>query len=316
MITLIKKSFTKNGFWGFLKSAIKFIVDPNRPLRPQYYPPDWIRLKMTQITPWFFALKNKNHHIILSEKKLLETRTSDTLFIFGSGYSINQITNIEIKHFESNQTLSFNWFPHQKLVKIDYHLIREITHNDFSSKVWKPALKEYTDLISNNQFYSDTTFLMQKGLKAINSNRILQYKLISKSNRIFQWNSLRIDGRISNSISKGLSHKFSTLFECINFGYLMGWKHIVLVGIDLYDKRYFWLPYDKMRNWKQSGSKVTELHNTARPAMFGTMKSWASQLNKNGTELYVYNPKSLLSSILPIYPKPPNTETSPKSLNP
>ena len=32
--------------------------------------------------------------------------------------------------------------------------------------------------------------------------------------------------------------------DTVNVAYCLGWKHIVLVGVDLYDSRYFYLPQD------------------------------------------------------------------------
>ena len=62
----------------------------------------------------------------LTEEELRRTRKSDTVFIFGSGYSLNDIPPEQWREIERHDTLGFNWFVHQRFVRCDYQLIREI----------------------------------------------------------------------------------------------------------------------------------------------------------------------------------------------
>ena len=43
----------------------------------------------------------------------------------------------------------------------------------------------------------------------------------------------------------GLRHIAGTLSDAVNCAFCLGWRHIVLVGVDLYDSRYFYLPPDQ-----------------------------------------------------------------------
>ncbi len=47
-----------------------------------------------------------------------------------------------------------------------------------------------------------------------------------------------------------------TLVDAVNVAYCLGWKEIVLVGIDLYDSRYYWLPPDKTLTYDPVDNRV------------------------------------------------------------
>ena len=60
-----------------------------------------------------------NYYAYLSSDELRQPKSSDTLFIFGSGFSLNAISAREWQHFESADTLSFNQFIRQDFVNLD-----------------------------------------------------------------------------------------------------------------------------------------------------------------------------------------------------
>ena len=260
-----------------------------------------LRLLKVRSIPWLLDKINKHDYHYLSEVELQATRKSNTLFIFGSGYSINNISSDEWRHFEQHDTLSFNFFMYQDKVRIDYHLIREIgNQNDLDPAMWKPQLSTYADLLHNNSLYSQSIFLVQGGWKAINGNRLLGMKILRKAAKVFRFhNSYRGNHYLpTSSLSQGLVHGAGTLTDCINFAYLLGWKKIVLVGVDLYDRRYFWLGKDEVRNDDPAGNNV--LHKTT-DGVISCLRNWCNFFSKQGVELYVYNPRSLLTEIMPVY---------------
>jgi hypothetical protein len=124
--------------------------------------------------PWLLNLRNQHHYTLPGEAELRVTRKSDTIFIFGSGYSINDITEPEWSHFEQHDPFSFSWFLYQDFV-----------------------------------------------------------------------------------------HIAGTLTDCAKFAYLLGWKNIVLAGVDLYDRGYFWLSYEDTREDEREG------YESPRPSLYG-----------------------------------------------
>jgi len=256
---------------------------------------------------WLLHFSGLGAYKQLTEKELLATRKSDTLFLFGSGYSINQLTPAECRYFERHNTMSFNWFAHQNLLRIDYHIAREITAPPpYLNRVfhWVRNLNSYARLLKK-PFYANTIYILQKGWMAISSNRLIGLSLLPSGARIFRY-TLRSRGKWeppTDSLSKGIVHGPGSLAECVNFAYAMGWKHIVLVGVDLYDSRYFWLPPEGMRsedahlhNYTTSDSP----HATGR-WMIDFMAYWKPLLEAKNVRVEIYNPKSLLNSVFRVF---------------
>lgn len=261
-----------------------------------------LRVQPVRVAPWLVALAARRRYRTLSEHELSRTRRSDTIFVFGSGSSINELTPGELRRFEEHQTLGFNWFVHQEFVRMDYHLIRGIPDTDLDLSVWKPQLDEYFRLIRGNPRYTDTVFLVQTGYRAINGNRTLGYRYLPAGSRVFLWRTNTRATMPSRSFADGLVHANSTLEECVNFAYLVGWRRIVLVGVDLYDRRYFWLDEDETRSVDVRRDATAEHpHSRASSGMVELLGRWRAAFAREGVELEVYNPRSLLAAVLPVY---------------
>ena len=258
-----------------------------------------------ELSAWALDAWGRRRYRHLSADELRATRRSDTVFIFGSGYSINDLAPAEWEHFSEHDTLSFNWFPHQRWVRIDYHLIREVATDDFRPEVWRPALDEYAALLRTNPHYRDSIFLVQRGLLAINGNRLVGLRLLPEGARVFRFTN-RARHHVeppSESFDAGLVHSATSVGTCVNFAYLMGWSSIVLVGVDLYDHRYFWLGPDEEReaiDLPGRGLTVDDPFPAAR-RMVETLGDWRRVLAEKCVTLEVYNPRSLLAGELPVY---------------
>ena len=99
-----------------------------------------------------------------------------------------------------------------------------------------------------------------------------------------------------------ISHCIATLSDAINISYILGYRKIVLVGIDLYDRRYFWLGRSETNEYDlKRGKTYSDIHATADNVLRG-MAVWNKYLTKKGVRLYIYNPRSLLNKVLPVYP--------------
>ena len=254
-------------------------------------------------SPWVLNMLRSRHYRHLTEGELRATRKSDTVVIFGSGSSINDLSPEEWGYFEQQDTISFNWFVYQDHVRIDYHLVREIGGNDFAPSDWRPKVAEYARVIGENPCYADAVFLVQGGWRAINGNRMIGMKLLPKEARVFRFHDRieGVEGRLSPSFGEGLVHGPATLMDCVNFAYILGWQRIVLVGVDLYDRRYFWLQGDETRDLdRQRAASHDARHNTAS-AVTEMIRRWREALSEEGFKLYVYNPRSLLADVLPVF---------------
>jgi hypothetical protein len=267
------------------------------------------RRQGAQGTAWLRARLGAGRYRVLSETQLRGTRRSDTLFVFGSGYSINDLSDAEWQAFTEHDTLSFNWFPHQRWIRIDYHLIREVATDDLDGAVWRPTLESYASLIRESPFYADTVFLVQDGWRAINGNRLLGLGLLPPGARVFRFgNRARYHYEPpSESFAQGLVHAAMTLGDCINFAYLLGWKQIVLVGVDMYDHRYFWLDRDAERADIDLPRRRLTVDDpfSGSAEIVRTLAAWTELFAAKGVSLSVYNPRSLLAAAMPVHPKLP-----------
>jgi hypothetical protein len=261
-----------------------------------------LRLFPVRLRPWLAFHARRHAYRFLTVEQLAETRRSDTVFIFGSGASLNEIAQDEWARIAEHDTLGFNWFVHQRFVRCDYHLIRGIPDDDRYAKIWRPQVEEYFALLRENPCFERTIFLVQTGFRAINGNRAIGYRYLSTKNRMFAWRSSIRVGEPSRSFEEGLVHGQSTIQECINFAYLLGWKRIVLAGVDLYDRRYFWLPEGETRTVDRArGAIASDAHVQASMGLVEALGSWREWLAHEGVELSVHNRRSLARTALPVY---------------
>ena len=260
------------------------------------------RTLAVRVPPWLAARRNRARYRILDEPQLARTRRGERVFIFGSGWSINDLTDDDVALMSQHDTLGFNWFVHQRVIRMDYHLIRGIPDTDFNPAVWRPQLAEYFRLVRENVNYANTVFLVQSGLRAINGNRALGYRYLPEGSRVFPWRTNDRASTPSRSFEDGLVHVHSTLEECVNFAYILGWREIVLVGVDLYDRRYFWLDRDETRSVdKLRSATAAEPHSRASTGMIELLGSWTKLFAADGVSLSVYDSRSLLSQSLPVF---------------
>jgi hypothetical protein len=238
----------------------------------------------------------RRSYVELSESDLLATRNSETVFIFGSGASLKDIASDEWRAIAARaNTISFREFPRQSFIRADYHVTGEVDDLD-----------DYSARIRNNPLYSQTVFVVQGGWPAYKGNNLIGRRLLPKAARVFRYRRTA-RGRYappSRAFRGGLVHGFGSIVGVVNFAYLMGWRTIVLAGVDLYDKRYFWLPNDEMRSYEKPGVTISSRFVGADD-MVSMLGRWRALLAQDGVELFVYNPRSLLAATLPVYQRPP-----------
>jgi hypothetical protein len=255
-----------------------------------------------RLDAWLRYRAGRRGYRFLSDRELLATRTADTLFVFGSGWSLNEVPPEHWAHFEGQQTLGFNWFVRQDFVRMDYHVVRGVGTDDLRPSSWRPAVEEYGRLARESPRYASTVFVVQTGFEAITGNRLIGLRLLPEDRPIFLYRSKLGQQEFSWAFADGLAHPNSTLEDAVNFAVLAGWTRIVLVGVDLYDRRYFWLDREETRPEDVArGMRHDEPHSRAATGMIATFGGWRELLEPRGVELSVYNPRSLLAGVLPVY---------------
>ena len=248
-----------------------------------------VRYLLPCVLPYIYNLKNKNFYQNITFDILLKKKKSNTVFFSGTGPSINEIENRIWKKMEGFDVISFRDFPKQTKVNVDYHVTGEIDD-----------VKEYAYNINNNPKYKNTYFLIQEGFKAHQPNTLLGKKLLKLNSKIFRY---KRKGRgkyisLSKKIDEGIVHGFNSIISVINLAFIMGWKKIILVGIDMHNHSYFYYPENKIRKVEKKGITLNSQY-TNREKTLELLSRWIIELKKNNVELFIYNKDSYLKKIIP-----------------
>jgi hypothetical protein len=254
---------------------------------------------------------NRHRYRHVTEAELRQRRRSDTVFVFGSGYSLNDITPDEWRHIEAHDTFGFTAFIYQPWVRADFHLLRGGVEG---SIMWRTYAEDFCARLHANPHFDHAAFLMQGEYQAQFCNQLLGYRLLREGAVVFRYRTARGDGPPTRSLAEGLRHRHGTLCDVVNAAVCLGWREIVLAGVDLYDSRYFWLGPDETLELDPAtgllkpgrinvrGHRPDEMHNTARNGVVRTMGEWAAWLaRERGVSLRVLNPRSLMTEVMPVY---------------
>jgi len=262
------------------------------------------RLRSLLVEPgaWLQDRASRSRHRTLDESQLRALSRSDTCFIFGSGRSLDDISPGEWEAIAQHNTVGFNYFIRSSFVRVDFHVVGEMaSSDDLRPSVWRPVVAEYARLIDENPFYANTVLGLQEGLRALQSNRLSASPSLRPGRRVFRYRRIArgVLAPPTSSLSEGLVHGAGTLVGCINLAVILGFREIVLAGIDLYDRRRFSLAENPTPTGPFAGAGQDLPHATASE-MVKHLSDWGPRLLARGITLSVYNPHSLLAQVLPI----------------
>ena len=66
---------------------------------------------------------SENHYNCLSVEQIADRKKSDKLYIFGSGWSLNNISKEEWRRISEHDTMGFNAFIRQNWIPLTFHLV-------------------------------------------------------------------------------------------------------------------------------------------------------------------------------------------------
>lgn len=265
--------------------------------------PRVLAIWVASLTSYIRAELTDNSHLAeIDEAAYRESRRSDRVFVFGSGASLNDITPQEWEHIAEHNTFGFSMFVYQDFVRTDYQLLRELyITKEFDKSFWLPYSQEFVDYLDNNPHFDKAILITQAGWRSMTVNRMLALKQLHKPRKLLRFHirERNVTSFPTFCLADGIIHGAGTLTDAINLAVIGGWKHIILTGVDLYDGRYFW---EKAHaSAEDFGRDSTLAHNTVRNGIIDSLGRWHDFLVQHGVQLWVYNPKSLLTSVLPVY---------------
>ena len=263
----------------------------------------------------------EGHYDQLGVDDVLARRRSDTAFVFGSGYSLNAITSDQWRHFATGTTIGFNAFVHEPWIDVAFHIVRGWAV-DARVEALGAAVDDFASLANGNQHYRDTVFVYQDDYTALFAHRLLADRGLARGARVFPYRTNRSQDVPTHHFRDGLVHAISTLCDAVNFAVCLGARTIVLVGVDLYDSRYFWVDPAKtvatdvdtgrtvVNDTSFRGQHAGDRHSTAETGIVPLMARWRQHLATRGVGVFVYNPASLLASVLPVYMPAPGADAA------
>lgn len=268
-----------------------------------------LRLMHFSLVSWGVANLNRHRYTIKSKKELFASKTTRRIFIFGSGYSLNDITDDEWQKIREYDSFGFNGSFHLKKIEFTYLLLRAGYETVEGVFEWKPYATYALSEINTNPYLKKTTFLFPTGVTSSYTNRIIGDRLWDTNKPIYFYLADRISRKPHKNLDLGLVQRAGTLCAAISFAVAMKYDEIVLIGVDLYDNRYFWIPENKTVNWSPKdrrevlsdhtvrGMSVSDRHNTVNNGIVEIIKEWDTYLlATRNIKLSVYNKKSLLAS--------------------
>ena len=254
----------------------------------------------------FYNAKKKINSIykntIITTSDLKMKKRSDMLFIFGTGSSLKKISKKNWGKIAKFDTLGINNTILLKKINFTYQINRELYISN------KKKIKNQVEIIKSNKFLKNTVFLFPYGLTCSYTNWVFSIGNWDKKSVFYLFKTNIIYKLPLGSLETGLIHKKGTLTDAISFGYFMGYKKIILVGVDLYDRRYFYTTENKTSialgenvDIDNFGKTAGDNHQTVDNGIVILVRKWKFYLNKNNVQLLIYNKKSLLSKVLKIY---------------
>ena len=188
-------------------------------------------------------LKNRDYaYSFVPQAKWAEFKTSDTIFLFGSGPSVNDITSAQWQIIQKNDSFGLNYVFLTKQPMTYFYLGYEPSSNQILSQSFK---KEYRRIYSNSLWFVPTKVFY----------RLTHPRTVPE---FFPYNPMiakfsippAIIIRNGQSFTKNDFEKSLLYRGCIGIGLhmacLLDYKKIVLMGIDLHTYKHFYDDFEVM----------------------------------------------------------------------
>ena len=265
--------------------------------------------RVQSIFVYIYFLVQNRFRINNYYRKPNHIKRKDRIFILGSGSSPKTLSDGFINHMEkSGAVFAFNASVDYSRLNIDYCIVREefyikkqLFNYDFKFVSNKKLFMEFSEKFQKDHLKTTWIFL---NVDRVSGSNICWYNSAGNLRNRISFYKNTIDRQKNWPPSEkmiNIPHGSATLFDAINISYILGYKEIVLVGVDLYDSKYFNLPNDKTREFDLNRNrKNTDIHGTAPHVIEGIVK-WKEFFKKKGINIFVENPKSLIANEIDIY---------------
>ena len=275
------------------------------------------------------ALSNKGIGPTIHNLSLDKHKSSNTIFILGSGSSINDITSSMWQHIDSHDSMGLNRWPVHDFVPT-FHIFEMKVRSDYAN-----YNRDYWKMLSlRSEDYDNTPIILKNTMGSAQklSRERIPEKLVGEiilsadtsyseltygsdpiklNKRLLAY--LKRTGRFEPGNGYPIYRKRASISYLIHLAVKLGYQRIVLCGVDMVDSEYF---FEENKNYykdktcpipkHESDDKEGE-HKTNDPD-YGelTLEKVIYQMNDivlkpSGIELFVENTKSALHPEVPLY---------------
>lgn len=252
----------------------------------------------------------------ISKDKFLAKKDSDTIVVYGCGYSINDLTSKDKEHLSKFNSIGFNWFVKSKIPTTFYVLREQGTKGNFSTS-GETKMDLYKPL---NLFYKDTCIIALDLSESAKKWSRINTHSNPQSNNILSHDGVIVKERYAGSefvefkdgwggrdkrcetisrkmmeydiFSRNIIYDFCTMTTVLHIVTFLGYSRVIFVGVDLYDHRYFWLPKSVLRQTTRIAGRKLEGNHFVADYTCELVNQYKKVTNKS---LFVVGRKSLLS---------------------
>lgn len=271
------------------------------------------------------AAKYSHWHGSILDSSIQRHKQSEVLFILGSGPSINLIKDSEWEHIRKHDSIGFNWWMAHDFIPSFYLLQFANSEALFKLIQARSSAYRHVPLILRGDSFADGSLFLDENpkfdfLKEHELFYLREYAISSRCaidvNKLFQ--HLELLGMLTHGAIGSFVPKWrSTLGLLMSWGYQMGYKKLVLCGMDMHSNDHFWhnpmhkdmcqrynLPGVESAKKKNKGYGIMAFTDEAIspntvPRYVTEFASWMKQ--RADVQTFVNSTQTILYPTLPVY---------------
>jgi hypothetical protein len=243
-------------------------------------------------------------------------KRSDTLVIYGCGYSINDLTAEQRQKLDGYDSIGFNWFCFSN-IPTTFYLVRE---QAIGAQLGSETRTELVRRLGSDQYV--TSMVLVSNLRtstpdwrrgydwAANVNRFANKTIVfNERNGKLLWGKgkARTDrvGEFMKRVTEmdpfdnGVLYDFCSMSTVLHIATHLNYQNIVFAGVDLYDHKYFWLRPNELRKVTRIKGRGLNTRHHVAPYTVSMVQAYRQRFPDKA--LSVVNPKSLLAGAVPVW---------------
>ncbi len=247
----------------------------------------------------------------LNLSTVIKYKKSNTIFILGSGPSINTITSEQWREIARHDSIGFNWWLLHDFVPTFYHC--EYNRKPFVVEYLMQALEKKKERYKNTIFFISSR-ARKRGMHPRFIPRMFSDNPICCFYKYPRLIRVKSDRPFKKEDFKGRFQYRGSLNLMLYLAYRMQYKNIVLLGVDLKTAQTFYDNY-KETIWMSHLNYLPDIeerkqrmHSTmyAKPTKRHSLETFIYAfdefvLKPNNIRLYIGSKESLLYPKLPLY---------------